>query len=97
MIFAEMERCQWCKKQKKEVFENEKVLNELKKRYIIARIKLESGDFPSFIRPTLFPTTYTFDIETLKEVDEVEGYMRGDKFLKYFINSYDAEMEPLEE
>ncbi len=93
MIFATAKNCQWCHKMQKEVFDDPKVSAILQKEYILVKLVREDGNFPDFIHPQYFPTTYVFDPVTLKIIDSLAGYRTKEKFLKFFYPPVRAETE----
>ena len=94
MIFTHMEGCGWCERMLKETFDDNEALKELKKNFMLAKIKKESGNMPSFLQPSLFPTIYILSNDGSKTIEKIEGYMKKNKFLKYTKTLYEIETEP---
>jgi thioredoxin-related protein len=93
MVFTHMKYCSWCKKMQEEIIDNKQALKELNRYYVLTKIKRESGNMPSFLHPNLFPTTYILSTDGNNIIEEIEGYMSKDKFLKYIKNAYEIEMD----
>ena len=94
MIFTHMNHCGWCEKMQKETMDNKEALKEIKKNFMLAKIKKESGNMPSFLTPELFPTVYILSSDGSKVIEKMEAYMKKDKFLKYTKTLYEIEMGP---
>jgi thioredoxin-related protein len=76
-----------------EVFNDPEVMQQLQKEFYIVKINKESGNYPDFIHPKYFPTTYVFDPVTLKIIDSLAGYREKEKFLKFFHETYEIETQ----
>jgi len=93
MVFAQMQHCRWCHKMDREIFNDPEVMKKLQNEYIIVKLTKENGNFPSFIQPKYFPTTYVFDPDTLELIDSLAGYRTKEKFLKFFHETYVIETD----
>ncbi len=91
LVYTEMEYCGWCKKMQKETIDEPVSKAELETRYLIAKIKKESGDIPLFLHPRFFPTTYILSSDGSKILDELPGYMENRRFLDYLKELYEVE------
>ena len=91
LVFLEMEYCGWCKKMEKETINEPQSKAILEEKYLIAKIKKESGDVPLFLHPKFFPTTYILSSDGSKVLDELPGYMQNGHFLEYLNELYEVE------
>lgn len=92
LLYIEMSNCPWCERMDRELFEDSFNLSEMKKMYIVQRLKKESKALPSYIRPKYYPTTYILSSDGSKIVDELPGYMKAEDFLDYIETLYDIEV-----
>jgi len=93
LVYIEMEHCGWCKKMQKETLDEPHSKAMLQERYLIAKIKKESGDVPLFLNPNFFPTTYILSSDGSKVIDELPGYMQNGRFLEYLKELYEVEYQ----
>lgn len=93
LVYIEMESCPWCHKMNKETMDNKDARAEIEKRYIVTKIKKESGDIPSFLPTKFYPTTYLLSPDGSVVLDELPGYMKRERLLDYIKDAYEIEME----
>lgn len=91
MIVVEKEQCAWCTKMEKEILSDTKVLAKLNERYYVVKIKIESGNLPSFVHVKYFPTTFVYSPDGTELIDSLIGYRTKEKFLKFFDTDYEMD------
>jgi hypothetical protein len=90
MIFATEKGCGWCKRMKMETINYKPSLNEIKKKYILAKITKESGNMPHFLKPEFYPTTYILSSDGSKVLDTIIGYQSRKNFLNHISDLYEV-------
>ena len=93
LVYTQMEHCPWCHKMNRETIDNPLYKSQYGTRYILAKITRESGDIPSFLEPTYFPTTYILSPDGSKILDELPGYMPSKRYVEYLQDLYEVETE----
>jgi thioredoxin-related protein len=82
LLYMEMNYCGWCKKMKKEVFEDDSISSKLHKMYNIKIMKKGDSDIPLNLTTKFYPTTYIISSNG-KVIDELPGYMKPKSYLEY--------------
>lgn len=93
LVYIEMQHCPWCHKMNRETLDNPTYLSQIKKKYLIAKIKKESGDVPLFLSPKYYPTTYILSSDGSRVLEELPGYMQSERFVDYLQELYEVEMQ----
>jgi thioredoxin-related protein len=86
-----MDYCGWCKKMDKEVFEDKEIRLELDKYYDIKCVKKGSSSIPSFIHTKFYPTTFILSNDGKEIIEDIQGYMKPSKYLRYLKTLYEIE------
>ncbi|MCH9813940.1 MAG: thioredoxin family protein [Epsilonproteobacteria bacterium] len=93
LLYIEMDNCPWCERMDRELFDDKFNYEELESMYIVRRMRKESRDRPTFIRPKYYPTTYILSSDGSTIVDELPGYMKAEDFLEYLETLHSIETE----
>lgn len=93
IIYIEMNNCPWCERMDRELIDDTYYRRKIDNLYIFQRLKKESKDLPSFLRPKYYPTTYILSSDGERIVDELPGYMKADEFIDYVETLHDIEQK----
>ncbi len=96
LLFMEMEQCPWCHRMNEEIFENEKIMQKLRRMYSIEKRMRGAAGLPEAVKPRYYPTTYIFSADGKKVLDELPGYMDPKRFVDYLSELYELEKESLQ-
>ncbi len=89
LVVVSKDGCHWCERLERESLHNPKIRKEIEKHFMIAEISRNSGNIPSFLDPTLFPTIYILDTDGEKFLFTIVGYQKSSELLSEIEEVYE--------
>ena len=87
------ERCPYCVKMKKDVFEDKKYRALIDKKFVYVEMAYNNERIPAELNAKYLPTSYILMPKNLKVADEFVGYLKPDHFLELLDEVYRQEMK----
>ncbi len=90
LVEISKENCPYCVALEREVFEDAEKLKEIKKRYVIVKLKKGKDEIPSFLKAKYYPYTYLLKSDGTV-VDEIPGFLKSSDFMEFIEEVYKQE------
>lgn len=91
LLTIESENCGYCIRMEKDVFEVQRVMKKIEKKYVHVKISEGIEPIPSFLKLQYFPTNFIINPKNYKVIDEFPGYIKAKEFIELLEEVYKQE------
>lgn len=93
LITVSSDRCPYCIKMRKDVFENTSYKSKIAQKYIHVEVMHNDTALPTALHAKYLPTNYILSPKDLKVLDEFAGYIEPKHFLELLEEVYEQEVK----
>ena len=93
LVTVSSDRCPYCIKMRKDVFENTSYKSKIAQKYIHVEVMHNDIALPTALHAKYLPTNYILSPKDLKVLDEFAGYIEPKHFLELLEEVYQQEVK----
>ena len=93
LLYIESDNCPYCRKMKKEIFDEKKKKKKIDEKFIFVSKKSNDPTLPAVFRTPTVPANAVLVPATKEIIDAYTGYIEPKMFMSILENAYEAKMK----